>query len=213
MLIDPSAALPQTTRRLLFGSVNPRPIAWTSTISASGIRNLAPFSFFTVVSTAPPMVSITIERHDDGREKDSLLNIRSTGEFAVNVVTAGMAAQMCTTSAEHPSEVDEFDLAGVAARPAHRIGAPLVADAPISLECELERIIQPGGDAVVIGRVVLWHVDAAIVDGEHHVDVLRWQPMGRVGASFSPVERIIDSLGEFASPAVAAHDDVPAVIG
>nr|WP_166355898.1 flavin reductase family protein [Phytoactinopolyspora limicola] len=196
----------ETTRRLLFGSVNPRPIAWTSTVSASGRRNLAPFSFFTVVSTSPPMVSITMERRDDGREKDSLLNIRSTGEFAVNVVTADMAARMCATSEEYTSEVDEFAVAGVAARPAHRISVPLVAAAPISMECELEQIIQPGGDTIVIGRIVLWHVDAALFDARRHVDVLRWQPMGRVGASFSPVEHLV----ELPPLAPVSGDDVPA---
>jgi flavin reductase (DIM6/NTAB) family NADH-FMN oxidoreductase RutF len=206
LLIDPSSASPQTARRLLFGSVNPRPVAWASTISASGHRNLAPFSFFTVASTTPPMISITMERRDDGREKDSLLNIRSTGEFAVNVVAAGMAAQMCATSEEHDHEVDEFDVAGIAARHAHRISAPLVADAPISLECELEQIIHPGGDAMVIGRIVLWHVDADLLDERQHIDVLRWQPMGRVGASFSPVERLV----ELPPLTATTRDDVPA---
>ena len=83
---DPSIIDARAVYRLLTGSVVPRPIGWASTVSAAGVANLAPFSFFTVVCVLPPMISLTIARNPDGTEKHTLENVRETGEFRFNVV-------------------------------------------------------------------------------------------------------------------------------
>lgn len=190
--IDPDQVSAESVHKLLLGSVVPRPIAWTSTIGTDATRNLAPFSFFTVVSTVPPMLSITIERRADGREKDTLANIRATGQLAVNVVTVSTAEAMWTSSEDYPSGVDEFVVAGVTERPAHRIMPPLVSEAPINLECELDRILRPGSDSLVFAQVVLCHFRADLLDEHYHVDTLRFGPLGRVGGAYSPVESLIE---------------------
>jgi flavin reductase (DIM6/NTAB) family NADH-FMN oxidoreductase RutF len=95
--------------RLLTGSVVPRPIGWASTVSATGVSNLAPFSFFTVVCVVPPMISLTISRNPDGREKHTLRNIRDTQEFCVNVVTAPVWKEMVDSANGFPEDEREFD--------------------------------------------------------------------------------------------------------
>jgi hypothetical protein len=85
--IDPATADKRQIYRMLVGSVVPRPIGWASTLGKSGVANLAPFSFFTVVCVVPPMISLTIARNPDGSEKHTLKNIRESGEFCFNVVT------------------------------------------------------------------------------------------------------------------------------
>jgi flavin reductase (DIM6/NTAB) family NADH-FMN oxidoreductase RutF len=99
---DPAAIDQPAVYRLLTSVVVPRPIGWASTISAAGVSNLAPFSFFTVVCVVPPMVSLTIARNPDGSEKHTLRNIRETREFCVNVVTASVWKEMVDSANGFP---------------------------------------------------------------------------------------------------------------
>jgi|SRR5450755_569571 flavin reductase (DIM6/NTAB) family NADH-FMN oxidoreductase RutF len=125
--------------RILIGAVAPRPIAWVSTLN-NGHLNLAPFSFFNVVSAKPPLLGFSPSlRRVDGQSapKDTLHNIRETGEFVVNVVTFAVTDAMNLTSGEYDSSVDEFALAKLATRPSQVVRPPQVAESPVSFECKL----------------------------------------------------------------------------
>ena len=115
MILDPSDLDPQSRYKLLIGAVVPRPIAWTSTLDRDGVRNLAPFSFFTVASRNPPMLCISVgprvERPPDA--KDTLSNVEETGEFVINIVSLPLSNTMYESSKSHPPEADEFEKAGL----------------------------------------------------------------------------------------------------
>ncbi len=115
MIIDPSNLEVQEGYKLLIGSVVPRPIAWTSTVSREGTYNLAPFSFFTVASRNPPMLCISVgpRQGDGGPTKDTLENIEDTEEFVINIVSLALSNKMHESSKNHPPEADEFEKAGL----------------------------------------------------------------------------------------------------
>jgi flavin reductase (DIM6/NTAB) family NADH-FMN oxidoreductase RutF len=127
--------------RILLGSVAPRPIAWVSTLN-KGLLNLAPFPFFNAVSAKPPMLGFSPSLrlvHRQSAPKDTLHNIRETGEFVVNVVTFAVADAMNLTSGDYDSSVDEFALAKLTTRPSQVVCPPQVAESPVSFECNWDR--------------------------------------------------------------------------
>jgi flavin reductase (DIM6/NTAB) family NADH-FMN oxidoreductase RutF len=161
--------------------VAPRPIGWISSLSADGIVNLAPYSFFNGVSDRPPFVMFS----SSGR-KDSLVNIEATGEFVCSLATYELKDQMNATSAAVGPEVDEMALAGLTPAPCKLVKPPRVAESPVALECRhFKTIPLPGKDdgegyIIIIGQVVGIHIDeAVIVDGK--VDVTRLRPIARLG--------------------------------
>ncbi len=164
--------------------VAPRPIGWISSIDAEGRANLAPYSFFNAIADTPPMVAYasTGEKGTPSERKDTLANIRATGEFVANVVSFALKDAMNLTSGPYPADADEFALAGLTPAPCRLVAAPRVAEAPAALECRLWRIVDLPGAAnhLVIGEVVGVHIDpAVVVDGK--VDVTRYQPVARLG--------------------------------
>jgi flavin reductase (DIM6/NTAB) family NADH-FMN oxidoreductase RutF len=168
--------------KLLVGSVVPRPIAWVSTVSADGVRNLAPFSFFTVASSVPPMLlfSVGASGRHAGPVKDTLDNIQSTGELVVNIARAGLLEAVNTTAATVDPHVDEFAIAGLTAEPSRLVAPPRVAEAPIAMECHLERLIEGLGNyTLVIVRVLLWRFEEGLRDGTY-VDMDALEPLGRL---------------------------------
>lgn len=161
--------------------VAPRPIGWISSLSADGIVNLAPYSFFNGVSDRPPFVMFS----SSGR-KDSLVNIEATGEFVCSLATYELKDQMNATSAAVGPEVDEMALAGLTPAPCKLVKPPRVAESPVALECRhFKTIPLPGKDdgegyIIIIGQVVGIHIDeAVIVDGK--IDVTRLRPIARLG--------------------------------
>src|ERR1700749_5174807 len=115
--IDPATAERRQIYRMLVGSVVPRPIGWASTVSKTGVANLAPFSFFTVVCVVPPMISLTIARNPDGSEKHTLKNIRENGEFCFNVVTHPVWKEMVDSANVFPEEESGFQKTGLTGTP------------------------------------------------------------------------------------------------
>jgi flavin reductase (DIM6/NTAB) family NADH-FMN oxidoreductase RutF len=190
--VDPAEMTLEGRRRMLLTSIVPRPIAWTSTVARDGTRNLAPFSYCTVVSNTPPMLSLTLERKDGGGEKDTLRNLRATGAFVVNIVSGPLVEAMVVTSGAYPHDVDEFTLAGVTPLAAESVRGYRVAEAPISLECRLVRILQPGSDAVVIGRIERCHFADTVVDDQGAVDPAALRPVGRLGRTFAVIDDLLD---------------------
>lgn len=167
--------------------VSPRPIGWISTLGKDGVPNLSPFSYFNAVSAHPPMVMFAANgSHAEGGSKDSLQNVRDTGEFVVNICSEELAAQMNDSSTAAPRSIDEFNVAGLTKAPSRIVKAPRVAEAPAHLECRLIKIVElpPSSTGeqnnTVIGRVVAVHVrDEFITDGR--VDTVKMRPVGRLG--------------------------------
>jgi flavin reductase (DIM6/NTAB) family NADH-FMN oxidoreductase RutF len=154
---------------LVNGLVAPRPIAWVSSEDRSGSRNLAPFSFFNAFSTQPPTVAIGPGSRQ-GVNKDSLRNIRETGEFVVNIVNYELAVRANQTSAEFPPDVNEWEIAWVTPAPSEDVTPPRVAEAPASLECRVHSIVDLGTEdtptnSIVIATVTRFHVREDILDG------------------------------------------------
>lgn len=139
---------------LLNSVIVPRPIAWVSTTSADGVDNVAPHSYFTVSSVAPPVVQFTSVGHHD-----SLRNAEATGEFVVNIATEPLAELVNATSVNAPAEVSEFALTGLAKEPSAVVGPPRVAASPVAIECRLVDTRSFGASVVVFGEVV--HVSIA----------------------------------------------------
>ncbi len=164
--------------------IAPRPIGWLSTLDPSGRPNLAPYSFFNAIADTPPMVlySNTGEKDGGAGRKDTLANIRATGEFVHNVVPLALKDAMNLTSGPWPADADEFALAGLTPEPCREVAPFRVAEAPASLECRVWRIVElPGAhNHLVIAEVVGIHIDeSVIVDGK--VDVTLYQPVSRLG--------------------------------
>ena len=174
--------------RILLGSVAPRPIAWVSTLN-KGLLNLAPFPFFNAVSAKPPMLGFSPSlRLVDGQSapKDTLHNIRETGEFVVNVVTFAVADAMNLTSGDYDSSVDEFALAKLTTRPSQVVCSPQVAESPVSFECKLNRIIdfgtEPPSGSLVIGEIVCVHLEDNVLR-EGRLDPGSLDLIGRMGGT------------------------------
>ena len=186
MEISPESRSSQDIYKILIGTVLPRPIAWVSTVDPSGNINLAPFSFFTVASVNPPILCFSPLLQDNSIEKDTLVNIKQTSEFVVNIVSYGLAQAMNLTSAPYPSDVNEFDVAGVTAKQSTLVKPPCVADSLVNFECKLQQIIpfgsEPRAGNLVLGRVCNIHIHPDIVrNGE--VDSKSLDAIGRLGGN------------------------------
>ncbi len=182
---DPAEHSYKDIYRLMIGAVVPRPIAFVSSEDKHGVRNLAPFSYFTACSTNPPVVCFCVAvRAGETPHKDTLRNIRETGEFVVNIVTEEIVMPMNATSAEVGPEVDEFVLAGLTPVASELIRPARVAESPFQMECRLRQVVEvsplPGGGNLVLGEVVLFHIrEDLLEDGKIDPDKLR--AVGRMG--------------------------------
>ena len=175
--------------RRLTEIVIPRPIALVGTVDPDGTTNLAPFSFFTVVSSNPPFVAFAPQRMGrTGAKKDTLRNIELVREFTVSVVTEEIAERVNACSAPLPYGDSEFEHSGLTPMAAQRVKAPLVAESPVGLECALEEVRtygdSGGAGSLVVGRVVLMHIDPEVRDGAGgRINPERLRAVGRMGGS------------------------------
>ncbi len=173
------AALEERERYFLLTSVVvPRPIAWISTLDAEGARNLAPYSYFNACSATPPIVHFT-----STTSRDSLANVRETGEFVVNVVSEDLAQAMRVSSAALHSGEDEFAVAGLQTVRSRVVSPPRVAGAKVALECRLRQLLEMGEGTMVFGDVLHIHVAQSVWrDGRVDPELLR--PVGRLSAPY-----------------------------
>ena len=186
MEVDPAALPPNGMYKLLISSVVPRRIAWVSSMDAADVRNLAPFSYFMAITDEPPTIAFSSSFRGAGHDgkKDTLRNVEATREFVVNVVDDDRAAQMNVTSGDYPPEVDEFEVAGLTAVSGTRVGAPPVAEAPIAMECRLDRIVPVGRANLVLGRIVYLHVRDGLYDAAAgRINMHRLRPVGRLAGN------------------------------
>ncbi|MGE4500715.1 MAG: flavin reductase family protein [Hydrogenovibrio sp.] len=183
---------PLQTYKMLVGGIIPRPIAWVSTLSAQGTDNIAPYSFFSVASVTPPVLTITHVMPQTQQEKDTLRNLKETGDAVVNIVSAEMADKMNASAAVQPNNVSEFTTADIPACNSEKVRAKSVATAPVRYECKLRELLpisdQPTGGTLILLDVVNIFIDDDIVqDGMIQADQL--DAIGKLGGDLYSTTR------------------------
>lgn len=197
MKIDPANTSQKDIYKILTGTVIPRPIGWVSSISESGLPNLAPFSFFNAVGEDPPHIMFSTVRSGN-TNKDTLNNVLATKQFVVNMATEDLVDAMNATSVNLPPDGNEFEYAGLTAIASHIVAAPRVKESPVSFECELVHHYsleehKDGGATIMIGRIVMFHVDDSILLDNYKINQDAYRPVARLaGANYA-------KLGEFFS--------------
>jgi flavin reductase (DIM6/NTAB) family NADH-FMN oxidoreductase RutF len=188
MLIDVANTPVVDVYQALTGVVTPRPIAWVTTIDAAGRVNLAPFSFFNAFGANPPVVVFSPTRRRDASKKDTLLNLEAVGEFVVHASVASLAEKVNLSSKELPPGESEVDLVGLHTVPSIKVKPPRLAEAPVALECKVLQIIPVGSGAIaanlVIGEVLMMHIDDAVLDEKGRVDPKKLRTVARLGADY-----------------------------
>ena len=178
-------------KRTIFNAiVAPRPIGWISSMGPGGHINLAPFSHFNLVSTAPAVLIFSCNTPADRAEKDTLANVRASGEFAFNMVSRELVEAMNKTSSPVPYGSNEFELAGIEQAPCVHVRAPRVKASPASFECKVLQFVEiapelPGEtrSTVVFGRIVGVHIAEGFMDAQGRFDTARARPMTRLGGN------------------------------
>ena len=189
MYIDVTAGPTDWRRiyRLCIGLINPRPIALVSTMSPDGKHNLAPFSFYNMISANPPVVVFGPSLRRDKSRKDTLINIAATKQFVVATVTADIGPKAVRCGADLAYGLSEFEFSGLTPAPATKVKPPLVKEAKANIECTLRQIIttgdQPGSGSVTLGDIVAIHVDDQVLDANGVVDPHRLPTVGRLGGN------------------------------
>jgi flavin reductase (DIM6/NTAB) family NADH-FMN oxidoreductase RutF len=188
VIVDVAATKIVDVYQFLVGIVTPRPIAWVTSQDREGRVNLAPFSFFNAFGANPPVVAFSPLNRRDGTKKDTLRNIEATSEFVLNAVVESVAEPMNRTSAELPYGDSEVDFAGLTLKPSHAVKPPRIAEAPIHLECKLRQIV-PLGDGplagnLVLGDILMMHVDDAVLDAQGRVDPHKLRTIARLGGDW-----------------------------
>jgi flavin reductase (DIM6/NTAB) family NADH-FMN oxidoreductase RutF len=187
MIFDVSTLQSQEKYRLLNGGVTPRPIAWISTRSGNHIDNLAPYSFFTVVSCDPPVLLYTQVTQRRGVDKDTLQNLIETGECVVNIVNVDLLESMNKTSANLDKDKSEFDFAQVAHCESFKVSPLSVKHSPIRYECTLREVI-PVSDLPTGGTIVLLDVNYVYVRDdlfeEGNINQEAIESVGKMGGDF-----------------------------
>jgi flavin reductase (DIM6/NTAB) family NADH-FMN oxidoreductase RutF len=188
MQIDISETPVMQTYQWLVSLVTPRPIAWVTTQSATGVVNLAPFSFYNTFGANPPVVVFSPVLTQTGGKKDTLNNIEQTGEFVIHAATQRDVQAINASSAMIPSQESEVEMLGLRTLPSKRIAVPRLADVPFAMECRLRQII-PIGDGpisanLVIGEVLMIHLDDAILGEDGKVDPRKLSAVARLGGDY-----------------------------
>jgi flavin reductase (DIM6/NTAB) family NADH-FMN oxidoreductase RutF len=188
MLLDFEKLTPRECYPWIINAINPRPIAWVSTISAAGKTNLAPFSFFQGVCANPPTLLFTGANDRNGKKKDSVVNIEQVPEFVVNVVPYALRDVMNQTSTPLPHGESEFEKFNIATTPSLKVKPPRVAASPVAFECKLDRIVRVGEGPlaanVVFGRILCVHVSEAVLGADGQLDPHKLDTIGRMGGDY-----------------------------
>lgn len=195
MQFDPQELEQTAIYKLLTGIIIPRPIGWISTISEDGINNLAPFSYFNAVGDDPPHVMFSTV-HSNNSNKDTLNNVLATKQFVVNMVTEDLVAQMNMTSQPISANESEFELAGLTPIASSLVLPPRVKESKITMECEMVHHYKlenskTGGATIVIGKIVLFHIDESVLLDNYKINLETYQPIARLaGSNYSKIGEI-----------------------
>ena len=184
--IDPLHHPQRQIYKLMTGIIVPRPIALVSTVETAGNANLAPFSFFAGVGSAPPTVLFCPALSTAGERKDTLINVEATREFVINVVSETISDQANASAAAVPPEVDEFKLSGLTPVPSEVVKPPRVAESPAQMECRLMQVIytgdKPASGVIVLGEVVRFHVRQDLFH-DFRIDAAGLDAVGRMAGN------------------------------
>jgi flavin reductase (DIM6/NTAB) family NADH-FMN oxidoreductase RutF len=180
MHIDLSTLPPLDAYKLLSNLVIPRPIAWVTSLDALGRLNAAPFSFFNLLGSAPPVVALGIGDYSPGTPKHTAANIAATRDFVINLVTEDLAPAMNLTATDFPEGFNELAAAGLHPAPSARIPVPRIAESPIALECTLHDELHIGANRILLGIVLAVCIDDSLIDAHHHIH--NFTPIGRLGS-------------------------------
>ncbi|MBS3941674.1 MAG: flavin reductase family protein [Actinobacteria bacterium] len=175
--LDPTDWSSRDVYHLMTGLVVPRPIAWVSTVDEDGVCNLAPYSYFNIVASDPPHVVFS-----SVGEKDTLRNVRSTGECVINIVTMDLVERMVFTATDFPEDEDEFSWAELEQAPSRRVRPPRVAAAAAHLECAVRSIVPVGNGSIVVAEVVHLHASERVWSNGR-IDPELLDPVCRLGGS------------------------------
>ena len=185
MQIDVSKTEVVSVYQMLVGLVAPRPIAWVTTLSASGVVNLAPFSFFNAFGANPPVVVFSPTLKRDGGKKDTLVNIEANGEFVINASSEKHAELINISSKMLSPDESELNLTGQKTLESIRVKPPRLADVPFALECKVIQVIPVGHGAIsanlVIGEILTMHIDDKVLDEKGQPDPRKIKAIARLG--------------------------------
>lgn len=198
----------------MLGAVQPRPIAFASTVDTEGQVNLSPYSFFNVFSSNPPiMIFSPARRMRDNSIKHTLINARATGEVVINIVDYNIVQQMSLSSTEYAAGVNEFIKSGLTQVPSDIVKPPRVAESPVQFECKVKDIIELGQDGgagnLIICEVVMVHVNDAVLDEDLHIDPFKIDTVARMGGNWYC--RSKDAMFEVPKPLAALGVGVDAL--
>lgn len=188
MIIDPQKIAQPDLHSYLLGVIGPRPIAWASTIDSEGRVNLAPYSFFNVFSSNPPVLILSpaLPRHKE--PKHTLTNVEETGELVINIVSFSVVEQMSLSSTAYPKGVNEFVKAGLTEEPSAKVKPPRVKESIAAFECKLKEVIKLGDTAgagnLILCEVVYGHLSDAILDSDGRPDPFKADLVGRMGGDW-----------------------------
>jgi len=192
MRIDPAYLDPETAYRLITGVVVPRPIAWVTSLSATGVLNLAPFSAFMFVAPKPPMLAISVGRKGN-IYKDTAQNILNNEQYVVHIADSSLMNAVHESSTEHPPDVSEVDELGLATLPGERIKVPRLAAAPIAMECRFRQCLEFGEtrSRLIVGEVLVFHIrDGLLQNGKIETKAL--DPIARIaGPRYAKLGEIV----------------------
>jgi flavin reductase (DIM6/NTAB) family NADH-FMN oxidoreductase RutF len=201
---------PPERYKLLLATVLTRPISWITNKDPRGAINAAPFSLFNVFGNDPATVGVGIGSKGLGEPKDTRANIRANEQFVVNLVPFALAQEMRVTSIAFPRGVDEAKEAGLSLAPSMRVGVPRIAQAPVSMECTLMQEVRLGSFSLVLGQILLVHVqDEAVIDRRRqYIDTHKLDLIGRMeGAWYTKTTDRFEmppiALGDWKSPTAA----------
>ena len=189
LTIDPKSTVTRDLHQFLLGIVSPRPIAFASTVDKDGKPNLAPYSFFNAFSSNPPILVFSSNRRVlDNTTKDTLANLRDTGEVVINAVSYDIVRQMTVASVQFPKGVSEFEKSGLTPIPSDLVKPFRVKESPAHMECKVKEIItlgeHGGAGHLVICEVIRIHLDEKVVDERGRIDPHKIDLMGRMGRSY-----------------------------
>ena len=182
MTFDLEAIPPSDRYRILASLITPRPIAWVTTQDREGNINAAPFSFFNVFGSNPPLVAFAPGNKDRKTPKDTARNIRETKEFVIHTVDEPLGKVMVATSATLPHGESEVDLNGLTTLPSQKISVPRIADAPVALECTEHSTIEIGTNRLIVGIVHYVHVRDGLMDNKGYLQHGKYHPLARMAS-------------------------------
>ena len=188
MEIDLTTLESRHAHDLLTGSIIPRPIAWVSSMNENGDTNLAPFSFFTGVSWNPPVIAFSPVNRPDGTRKDTVINIEKIPEFVVHMVSVDLLHPMESTAKSIPYGKDEAELKDIHLVESTKIRPKRIQHAKIAFECILEKIVRisegPEAGNLILGRVVMAHIDDDLILNDREINSKALDPLGRLSGKF-----------------------------